>query len=642
MEHGVVRLFGSTYKGELAAPATVAWPLRFGFGVFLIWAVVYLGMALFGRGTSAAEGDQIVIRQAEFIVSDASSMPPADSNWQLVPLPHRFARPDGTSLPGFWYGADFALPDIGPLSNTQMPLWLYLPNLSGGGQVYANGALIAAVQSADAATQVRLYRPFLFLLPPSVLRAGTNRITLHFASREPRISVGTFEIGPEHVLRGRFEQRLFVESTTAKISAAACLMAGSAVLVFWLRRREERLYGLFALSLLFWSLRTLLMRWPVVPIAYLTEWRLAYYVCQGGFVVAISICTLNFSQIRRPRLERFMLGYAVAGCIAFAVIGMPLRPVMDSYWILGFFPATMYCIAHLTVWAAHQRTRSSLAMGLAMLLALALCMHDFAVQEGWFHLTEIYLMHLGIPVFMLVMAGVLSDRFIDALQTVESVNERLALRIDERERDLALSYERVSQLERVYGATEERQRIMRDMHDGIGSQLLTTMAIVERGSASRADTVALLQECLDDMCLATDSLTPAEPDLMPALESFRIRMRARFGDAGISLHWQEHDIPESLALDTHAGLQVLRILQEALANVLKHARASNVTVDLNFAAHRLLIRVSDDGIGSAKVGTTGGRGLLNMQTRAARIGAHLTIDHQATGTSLALAIPCVS
>lgn len=341
-----------------------------------------------------------------------------------------------------------------------------------------------------------------------------------------------------------------------------------------------------------------------------------------------------------------MLGYAVAGCIVFALVGMPLRRFMDFYWTLGLFPPAMFCVAHLALWAARQRGRSSLSMGAAMLLALALCMHDFVVQEGWFQLTDIYLMHLGVPVFLLVMAGVLSDRFLDSLQMAESVNERLALRIEEREQDLALAHARVGQLERIHGATEERRRIMQDMHDGVGSQLLTTMAIVERGHASRADTVALLQECLDDMRLAIDALAPDHPDLLPALASFRSRMQARFTGAGIRLLWQEHDLPATLEVGTHAGLQVLRILQEALANVLKHAQARSVTVDLQFAARQLLIRVGDDGVGfaasegGAASAAPGGRGLANMQNRAARIGATLTIDGRATGTSLKLAIPC--
>lgn len=632
-------------------PSRAAWLLRIVFGIFLTGITIQLGLALFGGSGPSPQEGATVVGHADFIVSDSLTLPSEKAGWQGVTLPHRFIRPTGAELPAYWYRVNFTLPAIGPLAARHKPLWLYLPNLTGGGQVVVNGALIASMQSADSATQVRLYRPHLFLLPPFALRDGVNQITLHFASREPHTSVGAFEIGPEPVMRARFERRLFFEATIADTSATICLMAGLAALAFWLRRTEERLYGLLALTLLFWGLRTLVVRWPVIPMGLLTEWRFAYYVCHAGFVVSISIFTLNFSHTRMPRLERFLIVYAVAGCLTFAIFGMPLRPFMDSYWILGAFPPASYCIGHLALWAARQRTRSGLAMGAAMLLALVLCMHDFGVQEGWFHLADIYLMHLGIPVFLLVMAGVLSERFFVSLQAVESVNERLALRIDERERELARAHERVRHLGRVQGATEERRRIVQDMHDGVGSQLLTTMAIVERGSASRIDTVALLQACLDDMRLAIDSLTPEQPDLLPALGNFRLRMQTRFADAGILLHWHDHDLPASLELGTHTGLQVLRILQEALANTLKHAQANNVTVELRFAVQRLSICVSDDGIGfcgaitasgkAADAGVPRGRGLSNMQNRAARIGATLSIDRLAVGTSLQLAIPCV-
>ena len=614
-------------------------------GAGLLWLLAQAGAIPAGASAALAGSETLVLRRASFIVADSDTLPPDDAGWQATALPHRLARPGGADLTGYWYKADFALPPAGPLSGTRQPLWLYLPRINGGGAIFINGALVTAMPSADPVTHVRLLDPHLFLLPPSVLHAGLNQIGLHFASREPRTSVGVLEVGTESAVRPRFEQRLFIESTTAEISSAVCLMAAVGLLGFWLRRPQERIYGLFALCLLFWGVRTLVMRWPVVPIAYLLEWRLAYYVAHSGFVVSISIFTLHFSQKSKPFFERCLIGYAVAGCLVFAIFGIGLRGAMDSYWQLPFFLCGLYCLMQLAFFASKQRAHSSLAMGLAMLLALGLAMHDFAVQEGWFLLTDIYLMHLGVPVFLLVMAGMLLERFVGSLHSAAAANERLAVRVSEREAELARSYERLGHLERAHGATEERQRIMQDMHDGVGSQLLTTMAIVGRGTASRTDTMALLQACLDDMRLAIDSLAPDDPDLLPALGNFRFRMQARFAAAGITLAWRNHAIPDALELGTHAGLQVLRILQEALANVLKHAQAVHVTVDVYFTPQRLRIRVVDDGVGFARSeeggeeGGRGGRGLVNMQDRAARLGATLQIDRLDCGTALTVEIP---
>lgn len=619
---------------------------RAAWALWIIAAIValWLGSGLFtmlanDEKPSSATREAIVLHEARFIVSDATTVPPPEAGWESTRLPHRARKPNGSELVHYWYKAGFTVRSAGPAVSREELLWLYLPRLTSGAVIYLNGALVGVIQSSDAATHIRMLKPNLLLLPPLAVRSGVNEIVLHAGVREPLTGVSTMEIGPERLLRPKFEQRFFLEHTAAEISTVICLMTGLTILAFWLRRPQERLYGLYAFCLLFWGARTLVMGWSVVPIAHLMDWRLAYYVATAGFILLFSIFSLRFSGNRKPRLERFMTVYAVSCCLLFAAVGMPLRGFMDSYLVPGFFPFATYSVGSLTLFALRQRGRASLAMGLSMSVALGLALHDFAVQERWFHLTDIYLLHLGVPVFLLVMAGVLSDRFFDSLQAVESANERLALRIAERERELAQSHARLSQLERIQGATEERQRIMQDMHDGVGSQLLTVLAIVERGTASRDDTLALLRDCLDDMRLAIDSLAPNDPDLLPALGSFRFRIQTRFNEAGIALAWTNHDLPDALELGAHDGLQVLRILQEALANVVKHARATSVTIDFYFSPQRLLVRVVDDGVGSTVTPNIGGRGRRNMQSRAIKIGALLGIEHGARGTVLDLEIP---
>ena len=638
----LIALIVSGAAGARAAPRRLAWVLWLILGTALAWLLLQSGASPWTGTAAPAASPTLVLRDAEFIVADSQTVPPDDARWQKAKLPHRVAKPDHADLIAYWYKVAVRLPPTGPLSGTQQPLWLYLPRLDGGGTVFVNGELVNTMPSANQQTHARLLYPHLLLLPPFALQAGVNQIALHFSSREPRTSVGALEIGPERAVRPRFEQRLFIETTAAEISAAVCMMAAVGLLAFWLRRPQEHLYGLFALSLLFWGVRTLVIRWSVIPIAYLLHWRLVYYIAHAGFAVSILIFVLHFSQRYKPRFERCLIAYAAGGCLLFAIVGMRMRGVMDSYWQMPFFMCAVYCLAHLVIFASRQRVRSSLAMGVAMLLALALSMHDFAVQEGWFGLSDIYLLHLGIPVFLLVMAGMLLERFVDSLHRAESANERLALRVRERERELALSYERLSHLERVHGATEERQRIMQDMHDGVGAQLLGAMAIVDGGNASRTDTMALLQNCLDDMRLAIDSPAPDDPDLLPALGNFRFRMQARFAAAGITLVWRNHAMPDSLEFGSHAGLQVLRILQEALANILQDVQAASVMVDLHFTARHLMVRIADDGGGLDHVGQRDRGGLASMQHRAERIGACLTIEQRESGSALTLDIPVVS
>jgi signal transduction histidine kinase len=275
-------------------------------------------------------------------------------------------------------------------------------------------------------------------------------------------------------------------------------------------------------------------------------------------------------------------------------------------------------------------------MVFAIMFALALALHDFGVQHNLFGLDEFYLLHLGVPAFLLVMASVLLDRFVRTLRQSDITAEQLAARIAEREAELAESYERLSKLERAHATAEERQRIMQDMHDGVGSQLLSSLLMIERHEVSKADIVSLLQECLDDMRLVIDSLSPDEPDLLPVLGNLRFRMEPRMAKMGLISTWSYQDLPDTLELAPHDALQVLRILQEALTNVFKHANAKQVWVNVGLQGGVLQLRVTDDGDGYDPACHPSGRGLGNMHSRATRIGAALSVRPESKGTVVLL------
>lgn len=572
----------------------------------------------------------IRITQADVVISRAEKIPPDDAAWRRVDLPHRASKPDGDDLVWYWYRAGFDL-NVDPVG-----IWLLFPKLRSGGAIYINGTEIGAIRSADADYQVRWFRPRLVFVPTASLRRGHNEIAVHFPIREPLTSFGEIEVGHEDQLRPRYEELLFWEDTSTTIASLLCLIFGGLNLAFWLRRRQETLYGILAGSALFWGIRTFVFRIPIVPMDAWVLWRTVYYLTTGGFIVFITMFILGFSQRPAQRFVHSLMAYWIVGSVGFLAVGWPARAFMDNWWTLGFLPFTVYAIFCLVRFAVKTRTTASLGMLFAILVALALALHDYAVQRGVPWLSEFYLLHLGVPVFLLVMAGVLLDRFVDSLRRADRAAEELTARVATREAELAHSYARLRELERAQATSEERRRIMQDMHDGVGSQLLSTLLLVERGAASRDDMVALLRECLDDMRLVIDSLSPEVPDLLPVFGSLRFRMEPRLAAMGLVSRWIFGTLPESLVLAPHDALQILRIVQEALTNVVKHARAQQVTVHLNCVAGILTVLIADDGVGFDPAGHSAGRGLLNMRSRATRIGADLRLMQGMPGTIVSL------
>lgn len=575
----------------------------------------------------------IDLTEAEYSLSDASTLPVSGLRWTRVTLPHRSARPTVQPLTGYWYRLNFDAP------NTGEPLWLLFPKLRSGGTIYLNGLMIGKISEADLQTQRRWFRPYMFVAPPAVLRDSGNEILVHFAIREPLTSFGEVSLGPEQEIRAMHDRLLFWENTITEVASILCLIVGALTIVIWLRRRQEALYGMFSVCAMFWGVRTIVFRMPEVAMDYWVSWRFLYYFTTAGFIVCISLFMLRFSQCVKPSLERWLFAYWLGGCLVFLVIGAPARVAMDAWWTLGFFPFTLYSVLVLGMFVRRTRSASAVAMLSAVGFAFALALHDFAVQHGLFGLDEFYLLHLGIPAFLLVMAAVLLERFLKTLALADSMQENLTLRLAERERELLESHERLRVLERRNATVEERQRIMQNLHDGVGSQLITSLMLVKGGNASHADMVHLLQDCIDEMRLALDSLSIESDDLLPVLGNFRARVSPRFRALGLQLVWINDKLADVAHFPAQESLQVLRILQEALANVLKHAKASKVTVTVGMKAEALVISVSDDGIGVEPSIAGAGHGVGNMRQRAERIGGTLHIVASASGTTVKLSVP---
>ena len=192
---------------------------------------------------------------------------------------------------------------------------------------------------------------------------------------------------------------------------------------------------------------------------------------------------------------------------------------------------------------------------------------------------------------------------------------------------------------------QERQRIMRDMHDGIGTALMSSLTMAEQGRLTEEHAVTVLREGLDELKLVIDSLEPVENDIVTLLANLRYRFGQRIESAGIHIAWEMADLPRLPWLDPSRALQVLRIVQESVTNVLKHAKASEIRISARPANRGgkltgLVIRITDNGVGFDPKHASHGRGLNNLQHRAAELGGELRIwSEPDRGTSVSLRLP---
>jgi signal transduction histidine kinase len=185
----------------------------------------------------------------------------------------------------------------------------------------------------------------------------------------------------------------------------------------------------------------------------------------------------------------------------------------------------------------------------------------------------------------------------------------------------------------------ERERLLADMHDGLGSQLASARIRFERGSLTTQQAGDVLQECVSDLHLLVDTLRGSGDDLGAALSDLRYRLDQRVSGTGLRLTW-------SIALDeappqpSAVVLNLLRVVQEAITNALKHSGATELRISADFAPREgIQLVVEDNGCGIPAEHPRG-RGLANMQRRATEVGARLTIGaRDGGGTRVSIQLP---
>lgn len=209
-------------------------------------------------------------------------------------------------------------------------------------------------------------------------------------------------------------------------------------------------------------------------------------------------------------------------------------------------------------------------------------------------------------------------------------------------RELEINQRRLVEVEHERTLLLERERLTRDMHDGLGSALVGSLVQVERGEVDPQRLASMLRECVDDLRSVIDSLEPIDHDLVALLSNLRHRLERRLEAAGVSLEWAMEDVPPLLWLGPPEALHVMRFVQEALSNVIKHAMATRIVVSTRVTGDDVEIRVVDDGKGFEPTAQSTGRGVPSFSRRATLLGGTTQVESgPGAGTRVVLHLPIV-
>jgi len=190
----------------------------------------------------------------------------------------------------------------------------------------------------------------------------------------------------------------------------------------------------------------------------------------------------------------------------------------------------------------------------------------------------------------------------------------------------------------------ERRRIAQDLHDGVGSQIVNILSSLDSHAPQQQAVALALEQCLVDLKMTVDAIDSADDNVLEALGRLRYRIQHSLDKLGIRMVWKVDICDELEAVRGVQAQQLLRIAQESLSNVMRHAHASAVEVVCRFVpeTQQMVLEVRDNGGGivRGKEGRPSGKGLEGMRRRAQGIGGELVISSKAgRGTRVRLVLP---
>jgi signal transduction histidine kinase len=524
---------------------------------------------------------------------------------------------------------------------------VYLPRFTNGVAVSVNGIEILDSRRDPSANRSDRATPEIAIIPASLLQEGSNELVIRLFHWSPIAGfLDKVYVGPDRDLRPYYEQRTLIFVTLPLVFSAWQGILAVILIVMWAMRRGEAAYGVLAAAMALGAIQALLttaIDQPAHP--ELNTTLLASAPLESACVVAFAIL---FFVRKWPRLLGPLLFLPGLIMLAIGLLGDPFA-IRQAFLVLAIPTLIVHLLllAVIVAWSEmRRRDVPSLLLGCGVTIVLTALLHDVIEAAGFIPDHRLFFTRLSYSAMLVAIGAGLTWRFAQALNRVDGFAAHLAVQLHEAEEKLKASFAREQERERAAALARERTRLMRDLHDGLGGQLVSIVALSERDKASENIGEAA-RAALKDIRLVIDSMDDIGGDLMLALGSWRDRAAAQLRPHEIALDWRAAPpgLPVYPELRPWHVIQIIRILDEAVTNAVKHAGAKHITVSIETikgdGGEQGCITVSDDGKGFAVEAErrASSRGLANMKSRAARCGAELELSSGVGGTTVRLQLP---
>jgi signal transduction histidine kinase len=582
-----------------------------------------------------------LLERAKVSVTRSDSIMPAKA--ETITLPYHWDRLQGAADGTASFLLTFQIDD------PTQPQALYIPRIGNTFEIKVNGSVISRMGIPGDPYQDFAKQAHYVVIPKEIARnINQLEVTIHVV-RGRNGGLSPIWVGSLTEIYALYEPTHRLQETGTRVVIVVSMVLGALSLLLWVRQRD-RLYLYYGAGEFLWALSMSDAVLDNVPLPW-PWWGVVFFSATVISAILIFKFALIVAELHHgiwKKLTNWQLALNVPVVLIGLLAGLPwMEQVWKSLTDILLISIIITIVRHCV--RSKDLEKRGLAYAMIILgivgtrdeIVLILLPYVFHPTQQNDPYANFLWMRYAWVFFGMSMSWIIAERMRKASLEIANMNQTLTTRLAQREAELNLLFASQTEEDRNRAVQEERQRLMRDMHDGLGSQLVAALQLAHNPEVSREVVSAQLRETLDQLKLTVDAMQETEGDIPSLLGALRYRLTPRIDMVGIELTWSVETLPtiENWNLPQSRDLQM--ILYEAFSNLLVHSHATRASLQAwQTSDGKIHIVLRDNGCGFDVTTLTEGRGkgLHNMEVRATRIAAHCAINSTAEGTEVRLTL----
>jgi signal transduction histidine kinase len=442
-----------------------------------------------------------------------------------------------------------------------------------------------------------------------------DRLVIEITARahsEIKNGLGGIRIGPLPLIEAEHRNRLVSDVLLLAGLAVAAIFAGVIGLTIGDQRNaNNRILVVVSWLSIVGGLRCLHNLVIDAPLPIVVWQRIGLWLLALAGLLTLQVVSTYLATDRPSRKP--LLGGAAAITLLFTIPPSLIDSKIVINIIFAAIPLIALVLLAKLLW--RLKTRSD-AIGITILVIFAVTLaagiHDYVMHLSSATLSGQYLQTWTLPATLAISVVALVKRASDQREIERQLQQ----------------------------ATIRREELLRDLHDRIGSRLVALSFHARQVSEDPA-LVTEIQSLIHEVRLIHGAVAAEATSIDSLLADLR-HLYSRIGGGRLPIHWELAELAVPLELDANQAIAVLRIVEEAVANIIKHAQAERITIRLTgpFDNDLAALEVIDNGAGEFRPGESGG--LENMRLRAEQAGLNIELTRLDQGKAVRIRFPRLS